>query len=156
MMHKKWDKLLLCPIKTRLLDAINDMIKKECLGQTIDSSPFIIVRDSFAMFNHEFCMEKFEKQFIESFQKYYLPIIHQFFNENDILAYIAFAHHKFMEQKTAAIRYFKLSDSFVQKLSDVLVTPFQEHLLDETQKLMAQRDVKCEFFFVRIDFLTYG
>jgi cullin-5 len=150
-MYRIWNQQVLETIHSRLLSSAMELVLKERLGETIDSQLVVGVRQSFVIYSHgkinplEAYEQYFEKQYIDSCREFYVPRALQILTDNGIFNYMAYAYEKLTEEDERSKRYLDMSkpesyNRFIEASVKILVIQFQEQLLAEAAKLIAENE----------------
>lgn len=155
-MLKFWNDQIFNDIRNLLLSAVEKLIKEERNGNgDKNSSKLIIaVRDSF-VYVFDFLgpstklilyREEYEKAYIENTVSYYQARTGDYMREHGVISYMQYADGKLQDEKQRANLYLyseadshtKLMDSCVK----VLVTEFEEEILNECSELIKNNDIE--------------
>ncbi|KAI6213785.1 hypothetical protein M3Y94_00192600 [Aphelenchoides besseyi] len=153
IMFSLWNGHVFETIQVRLLDAAMELVRRERLGEGIESSLVIGVRESFVNYGNgrelplAMYQNHFERKYIDSAKDFYSPRSQQFLAENGILNYMGYAYEKINEEEERGRRYldFTNPDSFrhlVKEIVNVLVVEHKDQLLAEASNLIANQESK--------------
>ncbi|CAI2354467.1 unnamed protein product [Caenorhabditis sp. 36 PRJEB53466] len=153
VMLEKWNMTIFVNISDNLLGEALRLVKEERDGNIIDSDNVIGIRESFVALNDKIGEDPlqvyrhaFERNFIEQTSEYYNKICGQLLNEMGVLEYMVYADKKLEEEQLRAQRYLEFSSptagKHMEKAVIALVENFEDTILAECSKLIAQRDVE--------------
>ncbi|KAI6186837.1 Cullin-5 [Aphelenchoides besseyi] len=151
IMFSLWNGHVFETIQVRLLDAAMELVRRERLGEGIESSLVIGVRESFVNYGNgrelplAMYQNHFERRYVDSAKDFYSPRSQQFLAENGILNYMGYAYEKINEEEERGRRYldFTNPDSFrhlVKEIVNVLVVEYKDQLLAEASNLIANQE----------------
>uniref|UniRef100_A0A8R1J2C7 Cullin-5 n=1 Tax=Caenorhabditis japonica TaxID=281687 RepID=A0A8R1J2C7_CAEJA len=156
LMLEKWNETIFINISEPLLIEALRLVKEERDGNIIDSNNIIGIRESFVALNEKLGEEPlrvyintFEKQFIAQTTEYYEKICRGLLAELGVIEYMVYADKKLEEEQKRAYKYLEMSSPTAKKHMEkaviALVENFEDTILAECSKLIAQRDVEREF-----------
>uniref|UniRef100_A0A1I7UZZ3 Cullin-5 n=2 Tax=Caenorhabditis tropicalis TaxID=1561998 RepID=A0A1I7UZZ3_9PELO len=153
LMLEKWNDIIFSTISEPLLNEALRLVKEERDGNLIDSNNVIGIRESFVALNDKLgedslvaYQKAFEKQFIEQTTEYYKKICGKLLNKLGVLDYMVYADKKLEEEQQRAQKYLEMSSPsagrHMEQAVIALVENFEDTILAECSKLIAQRDVE--------------
>ena len=130
------------------------IVYSERINEPFDSQLVIGVRESYVNLCSDpedklkIYKENFEKAYLESEVEFFNKHAQQFITDNGIISYLTYADNKLKEEEKRAQKYLetcKGSNSLEihrQTCIDVLVTKYQDEMINECRNLIQNNDIK--------------
>ncbi|CAL2045173.1 unnamed protein product [Caenorhabditis brenneri] len=153
VMLDKWNETIFSIISEPLLAEALRLVKEERDGNIIDADNVIGIRQSFVALHDKnpdepllAYQKAFERQFIDQTTEYYNKICGKLLNELGVLEYMVYADKKLDEEQQRAQKYLEMSSPTAGRHMEMaviaLVENFEDTILAECSKLIAERDVE--------------
>jgi cullin-5 len=154
LMLDTWGKSIFSEIKYRLQNSAMKIVYSERINEPFDSQLVIGVRESYVNLCSDpedklkIYKENFEKAYLESEVEFFNKHAQQFITDNGIISYLTYADNKLKEEEKRAQKYLetcKGSNSLEihrQTCIDVLVTKYQDEMINECRNLIQNNDIK--------------
>ncbi|CAB3396904.1 unnamed protein product [Caenorhabditis bovis] len=152
VMLEKWYQRIFAKLSQTLLGEALKLVEEERNGNIIDSQLVIGVRESFVVLSQDPVeplleyMQTFEQGFIEQTVAYYKHRAADYLAEAGVLNYMVYADRKLEEERQRGEKYLEKKspryERHMQFCDRVLVEAFEDQILDECSKLIADRDVE--------------